>query len=166
MASDRIDGLWETKQIKREVDQSISALEALCDKGRQAVKQKQEAIAKQRFNEYWDSHKTERVALESEKQSLTQKIAALYKKLSETDSYVRMVKLQEKAKNLDSEKAALGGLTGLFKGKEKKAIQDQIDLVKAELERFQAWANEAKAQHISPLENRVNAINTELTKPR
>jgi len=146
--------------------EEANTLKESCNNVLKLLKEKQEALAKQRFNEYWDSHQTEKIALESEKQSLTLRIVALNKKLSETDTYVRMVKLQKQVKNLESEKAALGGLTGLFKGKEKKAIQDQIDLINTEIERFQVWVNNNKTQHILPLESRVNAINTELTKPR
>jgi hypothetical protein len=156
----------EVSSIRLGARDEAKTLKESCNNVRKLMKEKQEALAKQQFNEYWNSHQTEKAALESEKQSLTQQIAALNKKLSETDSYVRMVELQKKVKYLISEKSALDGFTGLFKGKEKKAIQNQIDAVNAELARFQAWANNAKTQHISPLESRINAINTELTKPR
>ena len=78
---------------------------------------KKQEEQKKKNEEYWATHADEKQKLETEKKELHTKIT-----------------------KLESEKKELG----LFKLKEKKAIQDQID----------------------PMQSRLNAINTELTKNR
>ena len=123
-------------------------------------------LAKKRIEDYWKLHRDKKIALESEKQSLIQQIAAINKELTETDEYVGMVQLQKEVKNLESEMLALGILAFLFKRKEMKEIHGQINSAKAEITRKQAWINNAKTEKIAPLESRVNEIDTELSKPR
>ena len=85
-------------------------------------------------------------------------------------------KREENEKKLTEEKSALG----IFKGKEKKALQEQIDQANAEKRSIQdhmdAMKREIEAKiesvkaeiqrKVTPLQNRVNTISDELTKAR
>jgi predicted nucleic acid-binding Zn-ribbon protein len=76
-----------------------------------------------------------------------------------------MVKLKKDVERLTEEKKALG----IFKLKEKKAVQAQIESVNAGITPIQARIDAAIAEvqnGIQPLQSRIDEINTELTKPR
>ena len=125
--------------------------------------------SKRRFNEYWAAHQLEKAQLETEKQSLKEQIAALNNEIStipqNTDGYDYMIELQQKVQSLILEKNALG----FFKFKDKKTLKVQIDSVKSEIAPIQLRINSAideVKKRISTPENRINAIDTELTKPR
>ena len=82
-----------------------------------------------------------------------------------TDGYGKMIELQKKAQELASEKSKLG----LFKLKEKKAVQEKIDSVNSEIAPIQLRIDSALDEvkkSILPLENRMKVIDTELTKQR
>lgn len=126
-------------------------------------------VAERRFKEYWDAHQSEKAELESEKKSLIEQIAALNKEISTVpeniDGYADMVELKNKIQKLTYEKSTLGFL----KFKEKKAIQEQIDSSNNTIASIQARINSAIEEvqkRIPPLESRIEAIDTELTKPR
>ena len=132
-------------------------------------KTRMEEVGKRRFDEYWTAHQSEKKVLESEKQSLTEQIAALNAEIAaippKDDGYAKMVELQKKAENLASEKKALG----LLKLKEKKAVQLQIDSTNNEIAPIQERINaaiEEVQKRIAPLQSRIEAIDTELTRPR
>jgi hypothetical protein len=133
---------------------------------REARAKQRLAQAKQSFKEYWDSHPDDKIALESEKQSLTQQIANLNDKdIPAIPGYIEMNKLNGKINELISEKKALG----IFKFKEKKAVQQQIDSINIEIESILLRINPAIAEIrelISEHKNRIKVIDTELTKPR
>jgi len=143
--------------------------------------------AKKRFDEYWAEHADEKVKLESEQKELQQQIDALNATMQEQvkslSKDIDAIPGKSEIDNLDArinklveEKSALG----LFKGKEKKAIQTQIDQLESEKNGIKGKMNAAKQEieskisavkseyqkKITPLQNRINAINTELTKAR
>jgi len=74
-------------------------------------------------------------------------------------------KLQEEIKNLTAEREKLG----VFKGKQKKEIDAQIEPKSKEVAQIQSRIDSAVGatkNKITPLQNRIDAINDELTKPR
>jgi hypothetical protein len=154
------------QSVQEGVTRDIRTMEESCRNVRSLLKQKREAQAKQSFKEYWDSHPDEKIALESEKQSLTQQITNLNDKdIPAIPGYIEMNKLNDKVNELISEKKALG----FFKFKEKKTVQQQIDSVNIEIESIQSRINPAITEIrklISEHENRIKVIDTELTKPR
>lgn len=125
--------------------------------------------------------------MESEKKGLQEKIAvltasqndqiaALNKEIAAIPGQEEINILDERIRRLTDKKASLG----IFKGKEKKALQEQIDqeiaaktavqnrmdAAKNEIEgRISTVKSEIKKK-LSPLKSRVNSINTELTKRR
>lgn len=66
---------------------------------------------------------------------------------------------------MNAEKRSLG----LFKGKEKKAVQEKIDAANLELKKIVDKMEDAKKEiekKIEPLQKRVNEINAEFSKAR
>lgn len=127
-------------------------------------KKKREAQEK-RFTEYWNIHQEEKAMLEAEAQSLSRQISELEAEATKAPSLIEKANVEERIRKIETEKNALS----LFKGKEKKVLQEQIDTLKAELtsttQRVQQGINAINAK-IVPLANRQKEIQTELTKPR
>ena len=136
-------------------------------------------VKKQKVDAYWASHKEEKEKLDKElsqlqetKKQYVEQIAALQKKKEEVPAFVQLNQIKSKIEKLQAEKKALG----LFKTKEKQAIQVQIDSAEKEKE---AAAKQAVIQQkeingkIEPIRAELNkviakikAIENELTKDR
>lgn len=128
-------------------------------------KRLEEVVGKRRFDEYWASRQDEKAALEAEKKDITGKIAAWNAGIPQIPGYAEMVNLNRQMQVLEAQKSQLG----ILKGKEKKAIQAQIDSMNIEYQNVHNSVKpslEVVKQRITPLENRIAAIDTELTKPR
>ena len=130
-------------------------------------KRKAEAEAKERFDKFWgdENGKKYKKTLETELASLTQQIDDLEKDILNIDGKTDVEKLSSEINKLQLNKKALG----LFKGKEKKAIQEEIDGKMAKLNEIKLEVNKAEKEirnKIDPLEKRVHEITFELTKPR
>lgn len=132
-------------------------------KREKAAKEKADADA--RFEEYWAKHAEERAKLEDENKMITQQIAALSVEISQIPGTSEKANLEARISKLEDEKKKLG----LFKSKEKKALQEQIDAANTELLQLSNQINVAVKEinkKIEPLEKRQAEIKTELTKPR
>lgn len=170
----------KVKEIKAAKERKIAA-----EKAEKERKAKEEA--KKRFDAYWAEHSDEKAALEAEKKDLTSQIttlnassndqvAALNKEIAAIPGKSEIDNIEERIKQLTEEKSALG----IFKGKEKKALQEQIDQAYAEKKNIQDRMDAAKKEieakianvkaeiqkKVTPLQNRVNTISNELTKAR
>lgn len=143
--------------------------------------------AHKRYDAYWADHTEEKAALEAERKDLNSQIsvltasqndqvAVLNKEIADIPGKAEIDNLKERIKTLSDKRSTLG----LFKGKEKKAIQEQIDQAYAEKkcveDRMDAAKKEIESKiasvkadfqkKISPFQNRVNTISYELTKAR
>ncbi len=146
-----------------------------------------EEEAQKRFEAYWTEHANEKVQLEAERDGLNDQIKALQsglndqlaafnKEIASIPGTSEIANFDARIKQLSNEQAALG----LFKGKEKKALQEQIDQVSASRKTIQdkmdsekraieskiAAARSDFEKKAAPLQSRVEAIHTELTKAR
>lgn len=114
---------------------------------------------------YWKEHKEEEAQLEHERSSLIDKITALKKNIDTLPEASEVKGLKKQINSLELQKSYLG----LFKGKEKKALQEKIDNLMQSLSSAQSANNKAVSAiqaEISKLQNRINEINTELRKER
>jgi len=103
--------------------------------------------------------------LEAEKQSLTEQIASLNNEVSAIPEYSEIKKLKEQVEKLTSEKYNIGFI--FFK--KRKAVQEQIDSINAELEKLKVRVNttvEEINKRASQIASRMKEIGTELTKLR
>lgn len=134
-------------------------------------KNRQEKIAEDQISKrreaYWADHTEEKVALEGEKEKLKKQIEIYSTEIDSIPGKEEQSAIQERIKHLENEIVSLS--LGLFKGKEKKSLQEKIDAAKEELktisDRMEAAAAEIQKK-IDPLMARVAEIETELTKDR
>jgi len=129
---------------------------------REKIKKEEQA---RRFKDYWERHTDEKASFEAENQSLSQQVSELNSEISSVPGRAEMKNMEERIRKLEADKKALG----IFKGKEKKVAQDQIDAATAELSQISSRVNDAVdaiRRKIVPLEKRQAEIKTELTKPR
>ena len=96
---------------------------------------------------------------------MQEQISLLQTEISNIPGSVEKLSIQRRINTLSEEKDSLG----IFKGKEKKIIQEKIEEANQELknivDRMESDKREIEKK-IEPLQNRVNEINTELTKER
>lgn len=129
-------------------------------------KRELKALKAKAISTYWSEHAEEKAALDQEKAALSGKIENWYAEISSLPEAKTEAQIKAKIEALQKEKSSLG----LFKGKEKKALQEQIDSLKyADLKA--AEANREAA--VSPIGAQIDAANAriaeideELTKER
>ena len=153
---------WKKKKGKHDPDVRKAACEtalSLVDSSAGDA-EKQQAIV-----EYWQEHSAERQALEDEKSSLAQRIGQLKSEILTNPNQSEIDGLDAEIAALTKQKSSLG----MFKGKEKKAIQTQIDALAAQKKTLQsAWSatvsqNEADQD---AARSRMQEIDAEFAKER
>ena len=173
--------------IRRRIAEKEAAEKAEKHRQEAAERAQKMEMAKNRFDDYWEAHSDERIKLEAEKKALKEQIdslkdslneqaAALKKDISAIPGKDEIDSLDAKIKKLSNDIDALG----IFKGKEKKALQDQIIQAEADKKAVQEKMSEAKEAleanaaaskrgilgKISQLQSRVKSVDDELTKAR
>lgn len=126
---------------------------------------KAKELSEKRFTEYWEEHANERQSLEAEKQLLSDQIKELSDEISRIPEQAELTNLNSRYTQLSGEKAALS----LFKNKEKKAIQEQMDTVNSEISRVKSKLDSAVSEirnRRTQLEARLRDIENELKKGR
>ena len=143
--------------------------------------------AKKRFDDYWAKHADEKVRLESERKGLQEQIvilntsqneqvAKLNQEIAAIPGQTEINSIDERIKKLSADKDALG----LFKGKEKKALQEQINQAEAakkavqdrmaaakkDLEGKIASAKNEIQRKVNTLQEKIDRTTSELIKPR
>jgi two-component system CheB/CheR fusion protein len=123
--------------------------------------------AQKRLDEYWSAHAREKAALESEKNRLSDQMRSLEQEMDSMTSprLKENENIRGKMSQLRKEQNALG----LFKGKEKKALQEKIDSCENYLAVSTAKIGEIENQmtaKIGGLNKRVDEIDDELTRAR
>ncbi|MPM64981.1 hypothetical protein SDC9_111873 [bioreactor metagenome] len=121
--------------------------------------------ADRRFKEYWETHASEKIVLEEENNTLRERIAEINRLAIEVSGDSEISNFKEQISQLETEKSNLG----MFKGKEKKAMQTRIDDLQSRITAIEKRAVDDKDKimaGIIPLKQRINEINTELNKKR
>lgn len=134
-------------------------------KAEEEARKAAEEEAKKRFEEYWAEHAEEKKTLEEEAASLKKQVSELE---TELENVAEKAEKDEASKQLRSLLVKRESL-GIFKIKEKKAIQEEIDTVSAKVKTLEGKVNAAQKairEKIDPLNKRINEINNELTKAR
>lgn len=146
------------RRLIREYEERIKAI-------KDAEEQKKREATQKRFDDYWAEHSDEKTSLETEKTDLENQVAALREEISNIPGSSEKENIQARINALTVEKNSLG----LFKGKEKKAVQEKIDVANLELKKVVDRMEAAKKEiekKINPLQKRIDEINIELTKDR
>lgn len=152
--------------------------------------------AQKRIDAYWAEHAEEKATLEKERKELNEKIKKLAPQIRELDSQIKSrestglvpseaesEKLKAQRKDLENQRSKLG----LFAGKEKKRITEEIAAVEERRDSLRSKIEEEKRarqaeynKQVAPLiakrkelsavqekaQKRVSAINNELAKER
>ncbi len=172
---------YRTKINNIKSDKAKKMAEEQAEKERIAREERQK-----RIDAYWEEHADEKELLEAELKDLEGQIDSLSvilnnqeaekeSKISSISGTEEIVKLDELIKRLTAEKNNLG----IFKGKEKKSLQDQIDQTIAEKKEIQKKVTaETRAidaemtiaitntkVKINSIQDRVDEITSKLTNP-
>lgn len=126
-----------------------------------------EAEATKRFQDYWSTHAEEKNRLESEKITLLSQIDALNseKEVLKQPFVNETYSLKKDISTLEEEQRKLN----LFRAKEKKAIQERIDIAQNKLAAVESSLKQAQdpmIQKMNDIQRRINEIDNELTKAR
>lgn len=168
-----------TDEAKASRRRSIANYKAKIAEIKSAAERKAEEERKERIKNYWENHKQEKSALDNEAKNLeaqkkqcTDEIAQLQKQKDSVPALAQLIQVQKNIEKLEAEKKALG----LFKGKEKKAVQEKIDVQEVDKNRLKqqvASQQQEIEQKISPIRaklnsaiNRLKEIEKELTMDR
>lgn len=111
---------------------------------------------------YWQDHEEQKRSLETEKSSNQNEIAKLNNQLSHLEPTPEIMQLEAEIANLAQQRGTLG----MFKLKEKKSLDEQIQ--QKEAEKAQAISNQKSPyeKKIDTLKTRNDAIDRELSKER
>lgn len=134
-------------------------------KAEEEARKAAEEEAKKRFEEYWAEHAEEKKTLEEEAASLKKQVSELETELENVPEKAEKDEASKQLRSLLVKRESLG----IFKIKEKKAIQEEIDTVSAKVKTLEGKVNAAQKtirEKIDPLNKRINEINNELTKAR
>lgn len=172
----------------------ISAIESKIKAKEEAEAKKAKEEKQARIAAYWEAHAEEKAALDGEKAELNTKVDALIPQITELNAQIKAanpsdpvpseaetLRLNDQIKELESRRARLG----VFAGKEKKQIGEEIaslngrvDSLKARIEEEKRARKEEVDKKIAPLRakykelrlerdkanKRISAINAELTR--
>ena len=133
-------GIWN-QTVQRWIDEEKRELEA----------SKAKAISA-----YWSEHTEEKAALDQERESLSAKVENLNAEISSLPEVKAKAQIEAKIGALQQKKSALGP----FKGKEKKALQEQISLAYGDLEKVKPSREAA----VSPIQAQIDAANARIAE--
>lgn len=176
----------ESKKIRRgwisDYKNKISQLKRDIEEKKKAEERKAEEEKQARINAYWEAHADEKAALDKEKDELSAKVASFAPQISDLEAQIKAAqptgdvpskeetkKLKDQIRELENRRSKLG----MFAGKEKKQIGEEIaslngrvDSLKAKIEE-EKKARQAEAdKKIALLQTKVNELRGELDKAR
>lgn len=132
---------------------------------------------KERTDKYWEEHAQEKAALESERDQLQEKMKELSRQIDAIDqknvSKIRMLRNERDKKlpgeeEVEEQRKLIRQLNiqkdncGIFKGKEKRALQERIDTEETpKLKSLMEKAETEKKQHQQKVNNEIDLIRSE-----
>lgn len=158
----------------------ISTLENKVEAKKEEEKLRAEEEKKQRIMAYWEAHAEEKAALEAEKKQLSEKKDDLDHELeqltveiegitieeaSAVPSEAETDKLKEQIRTLEKKRANLG----MFSGKEKKQITEQIATLQGRIDSLKGKIDEEKKARAAETRNKLEPLQSrkdELTQQR
>lgn len=161
----KIYGATLTDQAMQTRQKNKKALEDKAENAKKIALEKEDNERKARRDAYWVENAELKAQLESEKASLQDQITEKNAQLESLPEASAVKELEDQISLLQKEKDGLG----LFKGKEKKALQERIDSLNNRLSEAQKAYNDAVApisEAVSGLKKRVAEIDSEFTKER
>lgn len=164
------------KQIA-ECEQKIASIKAKAKEKEEAEKRKAEEEKKARVDAYWAAHQEEKKQLDAELSDLNSKKKQQESEIADLDKQIKAAKSEdsgsvpseEETANLNTQIAELrakkSGL-GLFAGKEKKQIDEQIATLEGRVSALKGKVAEEKKvradeiqKQVKPLQDKVDELN-------
>lgn len=163
-------GVWAEKLYRTASNASL--MFALTQRGRETnkivdnrlaeVEEMKKLKAQEETKKYWDEHAEEKAALEHERTSLRQQLENLESQFKAIPERTTAEELVSKINALSAERGELG----LFKIKERRALQEQIEAVDTELSGVQERVRKAEAEiseKMVPIRTRILEIDATLS---
>ena len=138
---------------------------AVMEKGAAIKLEKEKKEKEDRIKEYWDNHSDIKKSLDDEKASLQDQIKELTDQIQQLPEVKIVDELEAQIEAYKKEKNSLG----MFKGKEKKALQEKIDALISQLNDAKTAKSLAKVpfeEKIGIHNKRITEIDAELKKER
>lgn len=151
----------EAKSLRR---QRISQYEAKIAEIKSAKEKKDTEESIRRTTAYWEEHAETKTFLECGRSTLEKSISTLEEEILNIPGENERKCIQAQIDTLTAEQKALG----LFKGKEKKILQEKINAANSELEALTQKMNSAEAElklKILHLRQCIDRVNEELNSP-
>lgn len=161
----KIYGSSLTEAAKNKRQNIKTAIEEKAANAEKIILERKAKEQAERNSKYWEEHRDEKLTLEKEKVTLAEKVDKLEKELEALPENGAIIQLENQIATLKKEKDALG----LFKGKEKKILQEQIDSLNVQLTAASTTRNNAMApvkSEINELKENIKKIEAELNKDR
>ncbi len=176
----------EAKKTRRswisDYKNKISQLKRNIEEKKKAEERKAEEEKQARINAYWEAHADEKAALDKEKEELNAKVASFTPQINEVEAQIKAAKptgdvpseeetkkLKDQIRELENRRSKLG----MFAGKEKKQIGEEIaslngrvDSLKAKIEEEKKSRQAEADKKIAPLQTKVDELRGELEKAR
>ena len=152
------------KDYEKKID-LIKTAKAEKENAERKEKERIEEEAQKRFDAYWSEHQVEKASLESEQKDLDKKISDLRQEMDNLPLLSEKARIQKHIDELVAKKNALG----LFRAKEKKILQEKIDIENAELNKISNEIEITKSgmkEKMNELLIRYSEIEDELTMAR
>lgn len=170
------------RNLIKQCEDAIKKIQNKAKEKEEAEKRAAEEARKQRIEAYWEAHADEKAALEREKEELSAKVDSFTPQVSDLEAQIKATKptgdvpseeetkkIKDQIKELESRRAKLG----MFAGKEKKQIGEEIaslngrvDSLKAKIEE-EKKARQAEAdKKIAPLQAKIDELRGDLDKAR
>lgn len=146
---------------KKEIDEYSNKIAQI----EKEVQERKERERKEKIDKYWEQHKEEKDRLENERKQLLNKKETLEK---QTQELPEMQKINDNRKKIEEKQEERKHL-GLFKGKEKKQIDSEIELLEVENDRIYSSVKdqvESWKKEIVECAVKINNIVDELTMDR
>ena len=143
----------EYHALKREYQRAIAPIEKKLQQARQNA-----------IDQYWVNNRAKKEKLERERADLQKQIEQLLRKEKEINSDKTGQTLNKRIGELQRELAGLG----VFKSKQKRAIQEQITQLRSQISKWEkdhAVAKDANRRQISVLQDRIAKVNHRLQNP-
>lgn len=152
----------EAKSLRQMIKDDYERLADIAKKNGEKKKKEYEL---KKIEEYWGNHVEEKKILDDEKEALESEVSSLTLKL-DTISYEKEISaLDDSIKLMENKMSSLG----IFKGKEKRCIQEQIDTANEEKRLIYDKETSEKMviyKEIAKKRKRIEDIIKELTKVR
>ena len=153
---------WNRKKDFHDPAARRKSFKVVCARCESSIASIEESAA---YRQYWNEHTGEKASLEAEKASLNTQINDLVQSKHENPQQARRDSVKASISSMKKELASLG----LFKGREKKELQERIDAANAELKQLEACIQDYDSQidaQLRPINARISMIDAELAASR